>query len=138
MPDRTDPKAVVVRYFEDVWNARQLAVIDELLRPNFLGHERNAADTFGRIGMHGVAETFFQRFPDAVFTILDTVAEGDQVMLHLRLEGTHQETGRPIVMSGMALFRVVDGGIAECWSNYDELGMLQQLGGRVVFETRAL
>jgi predicted ester cyclase len=98
MSDRIDPKALIVGYFEDVWNARQLNVIDEVLAPIFVGHERNAADTHGPAGMHQVAEAFFHRFPDAVFTILDAIAEGDMVVLHLCLQATHRTSGRPITL----------------------------------------
>jgi predicted ester cyclase len=128
------PKTIVLHYFEGVWNARQLNLIDELLIPTFVGYERNASDTYGPAGMRQVANTFFRNFPDATFTILDAIAEGDVVVLHLHVQGTHSASGRPISVTGMGLFRLVDGKITESWSNWDELGMSQQLGGRVVFD----
>ena len=82
--------------------------------------------------MRQVANTFFRNFPDAAFTIIDTIAEGNIVVLHLLAQGTHSASGRPISVTGMGLFRLVDGKITESWSNWDELGMTQQLGGRVV------
>jgi predicted ester cyclase len=127
-------RILVLRYFEGVWNARNLDLIDQLLAPAFISHERNAGDMYGPAGMRQVANTFFRNFPDATFTIFDSIAEGDSVVLHLHVQGTHSASGRPISVTGMGLFRVADGKIVECWSNWDELGMSQQLGGRVVFD----
>ncbi len=132
MSSQDDHKTVVVRFFEGVWNAQHLDVTDELLAPTYLGHERNTADTLGPIGMRQVAQTFRRTFPDALFTIIDAIGEADTVVLHLRLDATHAATARPIAISGMVLYRLVAGKIAESWSNWDELGMLQQLGGQIV------
>ena len=130
MPKQDDhQKTIVMRFFEEVWNAQHLDVTDELLAPTYLGHERNAADTHGPIGMRQVAQAFRRKFPDATFTIIDAIGEADSVVLHLRLDATHATMGRPIIISGMVLYRVIAGKIAESWSNWDELGMLQQLGG---------
>jgi predicted ester cyclase len=132
MSSQDDHKTVVVRFFEEVWNARQPHVTDELLAPTYLGHERNAADTHGPIGMRHVAQAFHGAFPDARFTLIDVIAEADSVVLHLRVDATHAATGRPVAITGMVLYRLRAGKIAESWSNWDELGMLQQLGGQIV------
>jgi predicted ester cyclase len=132
MSSQNDPKTIVVRFFEEVWNAQHLDVSDQLLAPTYLGHERNAADTYGPIGMRQVAQAFRRTFPDALFTIIDAIAEADTVVLHLRLHATHAATARLITISGMVLYRLVAGKIAESWSNWDELGMLQQLGRQIV------
>jgi predicted ester cyclase len=132
MANQHDHKAVVMRFFQEVWNAQHLDVSDELLAPTYLGHERNAADTHGPIGMRQVAQAFRRSFPDATFTIIDAIAEADSVVLHLRLDARHAATDRPIAISGMVLYRLRAGKIAESWSNWDELGMQQQLGGQIV------
>jgi predicted ester cyclase len=133
MANQEDHKAVAVRLFEEVWNAQHLDVTNELLAPTYLGHERNAADTHGPSGMRQVAQAFRDRFADARFTIIDAIAEADSVVLHLHVQATHTATARPITISGMVLYRVIEGKIAESWSNWDELGMLRQLGGQIVF-----
>jgi predicted ester cyclase len=57
------------------------------------------------------------------------------VITRLIFRGTHTgelmgipPTGRSVVMHSMYADRVVDGKIAERWSLFDQLGMLQQLG----------
>jgi predicted ester cyclase len=132
MMSQDDHKIVVVRFFEKVWNAQDLDVTDELLAPAYLGHERNAADTHGPIGMRQAAQAFHRTFAEARFTIVDAIADADRVVLHLRVDATHAATSRPIAITGMVLYRLRAGKIAESWSNWDELGMLQQLGGQIV------
>ncbi|MFN8492407.1 MAG: ester cyclase [Caldilineaceae bacterium] len=128
------PKAIITRYFTEVWNNRQFALFDQLLAPTVVGHERNAPDVHGIAEMRQLADTFFARFPDAQFTILDLVAEQNTVMVHLRVQATHAATGRAIMVTGMELLRIANGQISETWSNWDELGLFQQIGGRVVFD----
>jgi len=135
MSDHIDPKALVVRYWDTVWNARQINRIEQFVVPNYVGHEPHAPATHGPAGMRQVAQTFWDNFPDATFTILDVLAEGDLVALHVRFQATYRPTGHPITIMGMGLYRIVEGKIAESWSHMDELGLRQQLGGRVVFES---
>ena len=80
-----------------------------------------------------MAQAFRDRFADARLTIIDAIAEADSVVLHLHVQATHTATARPITISGMVRYRVIEGKIAESWSNWDELGMLRQLGGQIVF-----
>jgi predicted ester cyclase len=51
------------------------------------------------------------------------------------MRGTHRDefmgiapTGKHVMFTGIAIFRVEEGKIAELWQNLDTLGLLQQLG----------
>lgn len=128
MSDSPDPKALVVCYFETVWNARQLTRVDHFIAPTYIGHEPHAPATEGPAGMRQVAETFWDNFPDATFTILDVLADGNLVALHIRLQATYRPNGNPISIAGMGLYRIADGQIVESWSHMDERGLVQQIG----------
>jgi len=74
-------------------------------------------------------------FPDVHFTIEDQIAEGDRVVTRWTARGTHQgplvgipPTSKQVTMSGIAIYRLVDGKIVEQWGVNDMLGLLQQLG----------
>ena len=74
-------------------------------------------------------------FPDGRWTIEDQVAEGDKVATRWTFIGTHQgeimgfaPTGRQVRLSGMMMDHIVGGKIAEEWEEYDNIGMVQQLG----------
>jgi steroid delta-isomerase-like uncharacterized protein len=127
-------KTIVRRYFDELWNQNNLAVIEEILAPEVKGHA--AGQTFGG------ADTFRQRsktlrtiYSEPHFTIEDQIAEDDKVLVRWTLRGKHmgeymgaEPTGKEIVSTGMNLFRLADSKIAEVWVEADDLGELQQLG----------
>src|SRR5690348_8082174 len=77
-------------------------------------------------------------FPDLHFTIDDQIVAGDKVATRWTAEGTNDgptpagpPTGRRARFCGMMLDRVVDGKVVERWEQWDEAGMLRQLGAPV-------
>ena len=78
---------------------------------------------------------FRAAFPDIAATLHEEVAQDDKVAVRYTLEGTHRgpfagvpATGKRVTLSGIALFRLADGRIAEGWGCADFFGFLQQLG----------
>ena len=71
-------------------------------------------------------------------TLEHLIGEGDMVAVRHVWRATHQgpyegiaPTGRPVTFTGADVYRIVDGKIVEEWSEYDELGILRQLGAVV-------
>jgi len=69
------------------------------------------------------------------FTVDELIGENDRVMVRWTFYGTHQgelsglpPTNRQVVYSGINIFRIVEGKIAEIWDISDRLWMWQQLG----------
>jgi predicted ester cyclase len=65
----------------------------------------------------------------------DFVAEGEKVLVRLRVQATHTgafgdmaATGRRIDIGVLDLFQIRDGVLVEHWALLDNLGMLKQLG----------
>ena len=76
-----------------------------------------------------------QAFPDRRYTVEDLLAEGDKVVVRFTTSGTHlgefqgiPATGKTGTVTGIAICRIRDGRIAEQWVEFDQLGMLQELG----------
>ncbi len=74
-------------------------------------------------------------FPDLERMIDDLIAEGDRVVARWSARGTHSgdfmgipPSGAVAESSGITVFRIADGRIAEEWSQSDMLGLLQQIG----------
>ena len=74
-------------------------------------------------------------FRDGRWVIDDVVAEGERVVLRYTFRGTHQgdlmgipPTGKAISLTGMSIYRIVDGMLVEFWESLDRLGLYQQLG----------
>jgi steroid delta-isomerase-like uncharacterized protein len=129
-------KAIVRRFFQEIWNHGNLASINELVGPTFVMHESPYQDNL--LGPEGVRRAYLEQsinFPDSYYTIEDILAEGDKVAVRTIFNFTHSKmlkgqppTGRQIAYRGMNLFRIANGKIVEEWWVYDHVGRLKQLG----------
>ncbi len=130
-------KAVVRREIEELLNHMgNLDAAEEIIAPDYVSHEPTSGDTRGIEGAKQFAATYRQAFPDLENTIEDMVAEGDKVVVRFRGRGTHQgeteafgpPTGKRMEITGITIKRLSEGKIVEAWTNFDALGMMQQLG----------
>jgi predicted ester cyclase len=71
--------------------------------------------------------------------IEDVIAEGEKVLVRLRVKGTHggalmglPATGKPIDIGVMDLFQIRDGKLIEHWALLDNLGLLRQIGATAI------
>ena len=129
-------KALVRRYIEELWNNRDLSVVDEIISPTYLFHSQSApADLDGPDGVRKHFAMITAAFPDVQFTIEDLIAEGDKVVVLWTGRSTHQgdymgvaPTGKDLTTVIVAIHRIEDGKLAETWVCWDNLAMLRQLG----------
>jgi steroid delta-isomerase-like uncharacterized protein len=129
-------KALCRRYYEEVWNGRNLAALNELLAADFFDHDPSAPDVGRGIeGARKLVNYYLAAFPDTHFTIDDMIAEGDRCVVRWTVRGTHRgdlggirPTGRQVTLTGIGICRIANGKIAEAYTNWDALGMMQQLG----------
>ena len=127
-------KTTTRRYFEELWTQNNLAVIDQIIAPDVVGHV--AGQTFrGADTLRQRAKNLRGIYSEARFTVEDQIAEGDQALVRWSFRGKHtgefmgaRPTGKEIVATGMNLFRLAGGRIEEIWVESDDLGELQQLG----------
>jgi steroid delta-isomerase-like uncharacterized protein len=118
-----------------VWNKGDLNLIDELIAPDYVLHDPTRPGLQGRAGIRESVALYRRAFPDLFFTIEDQIAETDQIVTRWTAQGTHlgplmgiPATGKQGRISGIDIYRITDGQIAEAWSNWDTLGLLQLLG----------
>ncbi len=127
-------KSIVRRFFEEGPSKGNLSVANELLSPNFVMHSPLPSSP-GIEGMDEVITTCRAAFEHLNVTIEDMVAEGDNVVARFTARGIHKgnfmglpATGKPIIMTGIEIFRIKDGKITELWAEANLLGLMQQLG----------
>jgi predicted ester cyclase len=113
-----------------------LNVLDQVLAPDLRLHLGSAhldlAQTKDFIRM------VYAAFPDYTHTPEEILAIGDRVVLRTTNRATHNgdfqgiaATGRRISFGQIAIYRMVDGKIAEIWEEADLFGLMQQLGATV-------
>ena len=127
-------KALIERWFEEVWNQGRGDAIDEMFAANGVAHGLGP-DVRGPDGFKAFHAAFRGAFPDVRVSVDELIAEGDKVAYRLTASGTHRgdglgfaATGRPVRFMVMGSARIVDGRIVEGWNVLDQLGMMTQLG----------
>ena len=128
-------KALVRRFYDAVFNEKNLAAIDDFLDPHITEHALPPGLPHGSEGSRRFIGMYLAAFPDLHLTAEDMVAEGDEVTARFTMRGTHRgefmgipPTSKQVAITGIQIVRIVGGRIAENWINLDALGMLQQLG----------
>ena len=126
------------RYFAEVANAGNLDLADEIFAPDYQHHDPANPDPRPVVGPEGVKAhlaSLREGFPDLIFEIEDTIADGDQIIVRWTARGTNTgsyfgmpPTGKPIEITGMNTWKTRDGMAIEGWVNRDDMGLLQQLG----------
>jgi steroid delta-isomerase-like uncharacterized protein len=129
-------KAIVRQQEEELFTQGNLDATDEVYAPDYVGHDpSNSEEVRGLEAAKRAASDYRQAFPDLRVTVEDLIAEGDRVAARLRFRGTHlgeldgiAPTGRRVDCTGIVISRIEEGKIAEDWANFDDLGMMRQLG----------
>jgi steroid delta-isomerase-like uncharacterized protein len=128
-------KAIARRFLEETWNNGNLAVIDELIAADHVNHSPGPQLPRGPEGSKMFIGVYKGGFPDTHVHIEDQIAEGDKVFTRWSAHGANSgefmgmpATGKAVHVSGMIVDRIANGQIVESWSEFDQLGMLQQLG----------
>ena len=128
--------ALIRRWFEEVWNKGRMEAIDEMASPDVIGHGQAQHDT--DVGLHefrNFAVGLRAAFPDMKVVIDQTLEQGDRVVARWTSTMTHTgeflgfpASGKKATVTGTSIQRVVDGKIVEGWDNWDQLGLLVQIG----------
>lgn len=128
-------KAVFRRYVDEVGNEGKLELADEIF-DRYIAHQADGSVIErGPEDVRRFMGEFREAFPDFRCTIEDQIAEGDKVVTRWTMRGTHEgefrgiaPTGNRLEITGIGIFRFSEGKVVESWDNFDQLGMMRQLG----------
>jgi steroid delta-isomerase-like uncharacterized protein len=128
--------AMIRRWFEEVWNDGRMEAIDEMASPDVIGHGQAQHDIdVGLKQFKKFAATLRSAFPDMKVVIDQTIEQGDKVVARWTATMTHKAaflgfapTGKRATVTGTSIQRISHGKIVEGWDNWDQLGLLVQIG----------
>jgi predicted ester cyclase len=127
-------KELVRRFYREVYVDWNMSRADEVLSPQFTSHDWAEGGPTGPKAFRNYYSAIRSALPDARYEVDDLIAEGDRVVVRWRLLGTHKgafrgvaPTGRPIVLNGIAIYRVQGGKLMERWVVSDLYGLLEQI-----------
>ena len=129
-------KALIGRLYEEVWNQRKFEVINEIISPSHALQAPNVAGSaVGPDAYKRQVLRFLEGYPDLHWTIEDTIAEEDKVVACWTISGTQRgeylgipPTNKKVSVDGITIHHIANGKIMDSYSNWDALGMMQQLG----------
>jgi len=96
--------ALIRRWVEEVCSKGRMEAIDEMASPDIIGHGQAQHDT--DIGLHDWTSTMTHK--------------GDFLGF--------PATGKKATITGTSIQRISNGKIVEGWDNWDQLGLLVQIG----------
>ena len=129
-----ESKTIVRRLLEEPWT--DLDVVDELVDESYVGYDPSLPEPLrGPQGFKDNVSMFRAAYSDARITVDEQIAEGDTVASRWTGRGTHdgelmgvRASGKQVTVSGIVISRVANGKVVEEWTNWDTVGMLQQIG----------
>jgi serine phosphatase RsbU (regulator of sigma subunit) len=127
-------KANFRRYAEEVGNQQNFEIVDEIFE-RYISHQPDGSTLVrGPEDVKRFQGEYHSAFPDFHINIEDQIAEGDKVVSHYTIRGTHQRafrdmapTGKEIEIKGVTTFRFSpEGKVVETWDSYDQLSLMRQ------------
>ena len=131
-------KALVRRWFEEVWNKGRAEAIDEMFDEYGIAHglsDDPSKPLTGPSDFKPFHTLFREAFPNMMVVVEDVVAEGDKVAARCSVRGKHEgdflertATQSPVEFTGITIVRIDNGKIVEAWNNFDFMTMHKQIG----------
>ena len=126
-------KALAKRAFQELLSEGKFELAEQLYAKDFTNHgiHRSISLEEDQAALKG----WHQAFPDITIVPDKIIAEGDLVTVYWIARGTNTgagnglpATGKKVELSGITIWRIVNGKIKEEWSAFDQLSLMQQLG----------
>ena len=131
-------KALLQRWFEEVWNKGRADAIDEMLDENAVVRGLSDDPSNPLIGPRDFRPfhtLFREAFPNIETVTEDIMAEGDKVAARCSVRAKHEgdfmgreATQSPVEFTGMVIVRIYNGKIVEAWNNFDFMQLHKQVG----------
>lgn len=129
----------MARKYFDAWNTGDKTAIESF--PAFTIHNHGGHTVVGSGMLERVITTWRKSMPDLTFTIDDTVAQGNEVVMRVTLRGSYKELlfpeanypqspPRSIRATGILMFKFKDGKLQDIWQELDESAMKVQMGAQ--------
>jgi predicted ester cyclase len=138
-PVTTEEENVAIArvWHEEVINRRNPAALAEILGPSVVHHAAGGyPDTMTEEGVAGMMDDFLAAFPDLRYSFDLFVVQDDLVVERYTATGTQEgplgdlpPSGLTATWTGINIFRIECGRIAEVWSEVDALSRNAQLAG---------
>ena|SRR5579872_107778 len=129
-------KLLIENYMEELWNKKNINVIDNLFMDDTLIHSPLKI-SHGKNEMQLIAQRWLSAFPDLVCQWEDWIIEKDKIVSRWSALGTHLgnflnhlPTGKIIKYTGVSIYKLKNMKILEYWGLVDMHGIINQIQGK--------
>src|SRR4051812_13274998 len=134
MTTTDDNKAIVRRFVDEIFVQGRRETVDELLADDFVAHTWPSTGD-PKADLKNAIERASKALSEPRFTIDDMIAEGDRVAVPLTMSARQigefmgmNPSGKRYEIEEIHVFRLSDGNVVEHWHQFDQMGMMKQLG----------
>ncbi|CAN5728381.1 ester cyclase [soil metagenome] len=129
-------RALIRRLFDEVLNGGNTDALNEIISGEYVEHDALPGQEAG--GAEGVRQRLAilrEAFPDLSWHLQDLIAAEQKAVARWGMEATDlggfmgmAPTGKRVSVSGIDVYRIANGCVAEHWQEMDTLGLMRQLG----------
>ena len=101
-----DDGAALVRQYLEAAAAGALDSFDALFATDYVNHHPDGGEDSGPDRMKEFVRGVLALIPDLSIEVQDLFADGDTIGARITLRGTLMETGTPIAMTGIQMYRI--------------------------------
>jgi steroid delta-isomerase-like uncharacterized protein len=125
------------RWFREVWNEGRIQTVYDLLAPDAVakGQRGGESEIRGPEEFAKFVQEIRAAFREVKVQVEDILGAGDEVVVRWSAIMSHTgdafgvaATGKQVRTQGITIARFKDGRIIEGWDNWDQLGVLEQIG----------
>jgi predicted ester cyclase/heme-degrading monooxygenase HmoA len=123
-------EGIIYHLYESILNTRKWELLETIISEEYTSQQ----GTKGANGFKEPLTGLIKALPDVIWTITQTIAQGNKVVVFQKVEGTHngqfqfvEATGKKVSNDGIAIYEFKDGKIIKAQVQTDRLGFLQQL-----------
>lgn len=126
--ETAESRKAVFRRLVDIYATGDLAALDEVIAPNYLGHASAGDRNFE--GFRESIKHFHNLFVYASdsFRVDDQLVDGEKVVTRMTAHVRVRATGEPVTLLGINIARIVGGRIVEEWNTWEQLQNARSAG----------
>lgn len=135
MTTPTANEAIVRRFIDEIFVGGRKSTVDELVADDFVAHTWPSPTGDPRADLKAAIDRVAAGLSDAEFTIDDLIEDGDQVAVRLTTAATQTgefmglpPSNKRYRIEEIHWFRLRDGKVVEHWHQFDQMGLMKQLG----------
>ena len=109
-------KRLVIAYFDDLLNRKDLTAIDRNMAEDFLDHNGPDGKSVNRAEHRAMVAAMQSLMPDLRVEVKDVIATGGKVVARNLWSGVIAKTNQHVRFGGFVLLRIADDKIVERWA----------------------